>query len=99
MALERDYQPKVIARLREMFPGCVIQKLDSGYQQGIPDLLFLWGPHWAILETKKSFEDRRNPQPNQEYFIRLFNEMSFAAFIYPEVEEEVFHAMEQAFRS
>lgn len=99
MALERDYQPTVIARLKEMFPGCVIQKLDTGYQQGIPDLLILWGPHWAILEVKKSFEDRMNPRPNQEYFVRLLNEMSFSAFIYPEVEEEVFHAMEQAFRS
>lgn len=99
MGLERDYQPKVIEKLRQMFPGCVIQKLDTSYQQGIPDLLILFEDKWAILEVKKSFEDRQSPRPNQEYFVEMFSEMSFSAFIYPENEEEVLRGLQQAFSS
>ena len=96
MTLERDYQAKLIKRLRTMFPGCVIQKLDTGYQQGIPDLLILWEHMWAILEVKKSEKDRRSPEPNQEYFVGQLNEMSFSAFIYPENEEEVLNDLRAA---
>ena len=99
MTLERDYQAKLIKRLRTMFPGCVIQKLDTGYQQGIPDLLILWEHMWAILEVKKSEKDRRSPEPNQEYFVDYLNEMSFSAFIYPENEEEVLRDLQQTFES
>lgn len=98
MKLERDYQPSVIKKIRAMLPGCVIQKLDEQYQQGIPDLLILYNDRWAILEVKKSLKDRKNPEPNQEYFVGQLNEMSFSAFIYPENEEEVLHDLQQALR-
>lgn len=92
---ERNYQPKLIKKLRVLFDGIMIMKLDSGYMQGIPDLLLLWGPHWAILEVKA---DKDSPfQPNQEYYLELFNEMSFSACIYPENEGEVLDALQSAF--
>lgn len=96
--LENKYQATLIRKLKKMFPGCRIQKLDTGYQQGIPDLLILYFDCWAILEVKKSEEDRyKKLQPNQEYFVETLNEMSFSAFIYPENEEEVLNDLQQAF--
>ena|SRR5690606_392407 len=94
--LERDYQPNLIKRIRELLPGCLIQKLDTGYQQGIPDLLVLYEDRWAILEVKKSLKDRNRPEPNQEHFVERLNNMSFSAFIYPENEEEVLRGLQAA---
>lgn len=95
--LERQFQPLLIKELQELFPGCIIQKLDSGYQQGIPDLLILWGDRWATLECKKSANE--DSQPNQPYYVEKMNEMSFSSFIYPENKEEVLGALQLAFRS
>ena len=95
--LERDYQQDVIARLRRMFPGCIILKNDTLYQQGIPDWTVLWINAWAILEIKRSARARQ--QPNQAYFVDLANEMCFGAFIYPENEDEVLDELQQTFRA
>lgn len=46
--LESKFQRVLKCELKEMFPGCIITKLDSGDIQGIPDLLILHkknGPH------------------------------------------------------
>lgn len=80
-----------------MFPGCAVYKMDASYQQGIPDLLILWGEYWAALEVKIS--PMAATQPNQDYYIQQLQEMSFAAYIYPENEEEVLDALQQAFKS
>lgn len=91
---ENQYQAKLIRKLRRMFPGCEIEKADSQYQQGTLDLTIFNGPRWAKLEVKAS---RTSPlRPNQGYFVERFNDMSFAAIIYPENEEEVLSALEQA---
>ena len=66
------------------------------YKQGVPDLTILWGRYWATLEVKRSKRD--SSQPNQDYYIEQLNEMSFAAYIYPENEEEVLVALQQAFK-
>lgn len=92
--LERDYQRQLIRELREMFPGCLILKNDTDYLQGIPDLLILYRDRWAALEVKSSASSPE--QPNQWYYIDEMNAMSFAAFIYPEIEEEVLDALQQA---
>jgi hypothetical protein len=93
---ESQYQAKLIKKLKVMFPGCVVMKADSLYQQGIPDLLILYGPYWASLEVKIS--ELAPEQPNQGYYIEQLDEMSFAARIYPENEKELLSALQQAFK-
>lgn len=95
MKLEREYQPRLKKRLEELFPGCYILKNDTRYKQGIPDLLILWGPHWAILEVKKSIDEPY--RPNQEYYISELDKMSFSRMICPENEEEVLGDLQRAF--
>jgi hypothetical protein len=92
---EAQYQSNLIRKLKKMFPGCEISKMDSSYQQGFPDLLILWNDKWAVLEVKKSAT--ADVQPNQEYFVEKLGRMSFAAYIYPENEKEVLSALQQAF--
>jgi hypothetical protein len=92
---ENKYQAKLIKKLEQMFPGCMIIKNDTSLRQGIPDLLILWRKHWATLEVKP--HKSALSQPNQKYYIRQLNEMSFAAYIYPENEREVLSALQQAF--
>ena len=92
--LERDFQAKRIKELKVMFKGCIIVKNDPNYIQGIPDLLILYNDRWAALEVKKS--ETAHHQPNQEYYVDLMDQMSFAAFIYPENKEEILYELQQA---
>lgn len=94
---ENAYQAYLIRLLRVMFPGCFILKNDTDYMQGVPDLLILFNDRWAMLEIKASADS--STQPNQEYYVDLLNDMSFAAFIYPENEEQILHDLQQAFRA
>jgi hypothetical protein len=93
--LESRYQAKLIKTLTAMFPGCEIIKMDPQRQQGILDLLILFGKKWASLEVKASAT--ADVQPNQPYYVEKLNGMSFAAFIHPENEAEVLNALQQAF--
>lgn len=95
--LESGFQDGLIKDLKNLFPGCMIMKLDSSYIQGIPDLLVLYKNKWATLECKKHANARR--QPNQPYYVDKMNEMSFSSFIYPENKEEVLYDLQQAFES
>ena len=92
---ENKYQRELIKTLESRFPGCVVLKNDAAYQQGILDLTLLFEDKWAALEVKASKDAIL--QPNQEYFIHKFNDMSFACIICPENEEEVLSALEEAF--
>ncbi len=95
--LERKYQAELIKVLRKRFLDCVILKDDSSYMQGVPDLILLWNDRWAMLEVKgslKAFE-----QPNQQWHVNRLNEMSFAAFICPENEEEVLDEIQRQFET
>lgn len=94
--LERDYQRQLITELKRRFPGCIVLKNDSGYLQGVPDLLILHHDKWAALEVKASYDSPE--QANQHYYVDLMDNMSFAAFIYPENEEEVLNALQHAFQ-
>jgi hypothetical protein len=94
LKLERDYQPKLIERLLEMFPGCLILKNDSGYLQGIPDLTILYRDRWAVLEVKKS--ESEPYRPNQEFYLDMLNKMSYAARIDPSNELEILSGLQQA---
>lgn len=93
--LESGFQDKLRKSLEEMFPGCMIFKMDQ--IQGIPDLLVLYKNKWASLECKKSANASK--RPNQEYYVERMNEMSFSSFIYPENREEVLSELRKAFES
>ena len=84
---ESEFQRNLKKELKEMFPGCIISKLDSGDIQGIPDLIILYKNRWATLENKRS---KNAPhRPNQDYYVKAMDHMSFSRFIYPENKEEV----------
>lgn len=84
---ESKFQSNLKKELKNMFPGCIVTKLDPGDIQGIPDLLILYKNKWATLENKRTAKAHR--QPNQEYYVNKMNDMSFSKFIYPENKEEV----------
>lgn len=92
--LEAAYQRSLVNKLRKMFPGCEILENDAAKIQGISDLLILFQGLWAMLEVKASANSP--DRPNQEYWINHYNEMSFAAFIYPENEEQVLRDLQHA---
>lgn len=93
---ERAYQAQLIKRLRETFEGCIILKNDSSYMQGVPDIIILFGPRWAMLEVKANASAAF--QPNQAYWVSELNHMGYAAFIYPENEDEVFRDLQQTLK-
>lgn len=95
--LERDFQAGLIKELKNLFVGCMVMKLDSSYIQGIPDLLVLYKNKWATLECKKYAGASK--QPNQEYYVKQMNKMSFSRFICPENKEEVLNELQQTFKS
>lgn len=93
--LESGFQDGLRKDLKELFPGCMIFKMDQF--QGIPDLLVLYKNMWASLECKQFAKAKK--QPNQEYYVDKMNEMSFSRFVSPENKEEVLNELQQAFRS
>lgn len=95
--LESHYQAKVKQEIGRRIPGAFIIKLPTDLIQGLPDLLILFGRHWAILEVKASVNEPY--RPNQEYYLAMFDEMSFAATIYPENEEEILDELLKALES
>lgn len=76
---ESKYQSDLIDRIKARFPGCYVTTDLS--QQGLPDILILFGNQWAMLEVKRSANEIT--QANQEYWVDHFNGWSFCAFIYP----------------
>lgn len=93
---ESKFQSDLKKELKEMFPGCIITKLDSGDIQGIPDLLVLYKDKWATLENKRSA--KASHQPNQDYYVEKMNGMSFSSFIYPENKDEVLAKLRKKFK-
>lgn len=93
---ERNFQAKLIKEIKERLPGCIVLKNDSSYIQGIPDLTVFFGKRWGTLECKK---DAKAPhQPNQDYYVKRMDEMSFSSFIWPEVKDEVLGRMERSLK-
>lgn len=94
MAVERDFQAKLIKEIKALFPGCVVLKNDPNYIQGFPDLLVLYGNRWAALECKRN--TNASHRPNQDYYIDILGSMSYAAFVCPENKEDVLNELQQA---
>lgn len=93
--LESKYKVGLKQRIRQRFPGCILMKPDEQYMQGVPDILVLFKNTWAMLEVKRAKGAPK--QANQDHWIRIFGNMSFASFIDPSNESEVLDAMESAF--
>lgn len=92
---EGKFKEELTQDLKDLFPGCVLLKNDEQLLQGVPDILILYQTYWAMLEVKESAT--ADKQPNQDYYIEMFNSMSYASFVYPENKEEVLLEIQQAF--
>lgn len=97
MKRENKYQSGLIDRIKDRFPGCMVLKNDANYIQGIPDLLVLHEDNWAALECKR--ETKSSRRPNQSFYIKKMDKMSFGRIISPDNEQEVLDEMEQTFAS
>lgn len=92
------YKASLIKELSLRFPGCILFNLDPNtIHQGVPDLMILFNDRWAMLEVKASFDAKR--QPNQDYWVGFYDELSYASFICPENEEEVLDELQRSFTS
>ena len=91
MKNENVFQASLIRTIKNLLPGCIVLKLDPNYIQGIPDLLILYGITWAALECKKT--ENAPHRPNQDYYVKTMNIMSFATFVYPENVQQVLKDM------
>ena len=85
--LENRFKTNLAKEIKAMLPGCLVLHLDPNEIQGIPDLLILYENKWAVLEGKKSAS--ASHRPNQDYYVDLMDDMSFAAFIFPENKDRV----------
>lgn len=92
--LESTFQTRFKERLEDMFPGCIVFKVNTSFRQGAPDLFMIWGTRWAAFELKRSHDAAK--QRNQEYYVGQFNEMSFAAFVEPENLEDVLYDLQRS---
>lgn len=92
--LESKFKTELIKEIKTLFPGCMV--LHNNDLQGLPDLLILYKRTWAALEGKKEKDSAH--QPNQDYYVELMNDMSYASFIYPENKQEVLNEIQHAFR-
>ena len=95
--LENKFKTNLIKEIEKRFPGSYVFLLYPTERQGVPDLLILYKNKWAALEGKKN--KNASHRPNQDYYVKTMNEMSYASFIYPENKEDVLNEIQQAFES
>lgn len=95
--LENKFKTNLIKEIEKRFPGSYVFHLDPTERQGVPDLLILYKNKWAALEGKKN--KNASHRPNQDYYVKTMNEMSYASFIYPENKEDVLNEIQQTFES
>ncbi len=95
MTLEAAFKKKTLVFIREdLLPGSLTFHMNASYNQGILDTLILYRDRWACLEFKKSATAKK--RPNQDWHRDRLDNMSFAAFIYPENSEEVLYALHRS---
>lgn len=95
--LESKFQSDLIKEIKQLLPGCQVIKNDPNYIQGFPDLTIFYKDKWATLECKKSANAAK--RPNQDYYVKLLDSMSFSRFIYPENKEEILNELRKTFKS
>jgi hypothetical protein len=102
---EADYQQNLVTEIYRSFQNyigaqplhdIIVYVTDPNYLQGIADLMVFYRPtgKFAMLEVKLSAKSKE--QPNQRWYIEHWGQTIFAAFIYPENQEEVLLALRQA---
>lgn len=95
--LENKFKTNLIKEIKERLPGSMVFHLDPNERQGAPDLLVLYKNHWGALEGKKGAN--ASHRPNQDYYVKMMDDMSFARFVYPENKEEVLNDLERSFKA
>ena len=93
--VESDIQGPLIKEIEKRYPGCIVLKNDANYKQGIPDLTVMYHDKYAILETKRN--ENASYRPNQETYLKLFDNWSFGRRIQPENKEEVLNELDAFF--
>lgn len=100
MKKEKDFQKDLVKEIKNRFRDSFVLRIDPskvpGTPTGFPDILVLWNNHWFALECKRS--EGSSKRPLQEHYISKLNDLSFAAFIFPENKEEVLNAIQQTFK-
>lgn len=86
-ARENVYQASLKKLIKQLLPGCIVSKQDANQTQGIPDLIVIFGKHWAMLETKR--DEDASFRPNQPFYIDYFNKIGFARHVNPMNQNEV----------
>lgn len=94
---ESKFERNIVQKLLDLYPGAIILKTHPNYIQGFPDRLALVGDSWFAFELKRS--ERAIHQPNQDYYIELLRNMSYANFVYPENEQEFLYEIQRIFRT
>lgn len=92
---EATFKRNFFKRLEQIFPGVIILPGDAFTIQGIPDAICLYNEHWFALEFKANKKAHR--QPNQEYYVGLLNQYSYAAFVYPENADAILDDLANTF--
>lgn len=95
--LENKFKTDLIKEIKTRLPGSMVVHLDPTELQGIPDILVLYKDKWAALEGKKTAT--ASHRPNQNFYVEKMNNMSFAAFIFPENKEEILNDLQHALES
>ena len=95
--LESKFQKEVKDYIKARLPGAFVLKMDPNEIQGIPDLLVLYNDKWAMLEVKRAANASK--RPNQDHYVDIMDEMSYASFIYPENKEEVLDELQCTLQS
>lgn len=95
--LESEFQRKLKKRIKEEIPGSYVIKQDPHQIQGLPDLLIVHGPKYAMLEVKE--KKNAHHQPNQDYYVNeVFGKMAYASFVYPENADKVMSELKGWFK-
>ncbi len=97
MKLESAFKKDFVNRIEEIHPEAIIINVDPTNFRSFPDTIVLLGDRWAAFEIKRYA--RASKRPNQNFYIDLLENISFARFVYPENMEEVLDELEDAFGS
>ena len=95
MKRENGFQADLIKDIKHQFQGAIVLKNDANYIQGFPDLTILYKDKWAVLECKKSSNEKH--QPNQDEYVERLNGMGYSAFIFPENKKDILNELHKFF--